>query len=503
MKYTKKISNLIFLSLILPLVFVFLQNTVLIKKFINCELLKVSASEPLNYKFVKEGTLTVATNTPFPPWEYRDGNDFLGVDIDIAKRIAEHLNLKLEIHDVAYDALILELINKKCDFIIAGMSATSENMKSIDFSVPYAYSKQMIIVNNNSSLKTKDDIVDKRLGAQLSSTGFNYCLDNKYDVRPYEQIDSILALTNNQLDAVVMDELPAKDIVNKNKGKIKLLDDYLFEEEYRIGFNKGNTELEKIINDVLKELKLSGFISERIIEHSSSERKELNFFENIKLNLIEKDRAKQLFNGLMITFKLTFFALIIGIILGYITAFLILSKSDNFFIMILRFLAKSYVSIIRGTPVVCQLFIMYYIIIGPLGVNGVISAILAFGINSGAYVSEVIRSGILSVDSGQIEAGKALGLSDSQIMSGIVAPQALKNSLASLCNEFIQLLKETSVAGFIGVMDLNKVGETIRAQTLSPAIPLISIALIYFIIVCLVGFLVSFLERRLREGDKN
>ena len=146
---------------------------------------------------------------------------------------------------------------------------------------------------------------------------------------------------------------------------------------------------------------------------------------------------------------------------------------------------------------------MYYIIIGPFGVDNIISAILAFGINSGAYVSEVIRSGILSVDSGQIEAGKALGLNDSQIMSGIIAPQALKNSLAALCNEFIQLLKETSVAGFIGVMDLNKVGETIRAQTLSPAIPLISVALIYFIIVCLVGVLVSFLERRLREGDNN
>ena len=162
-----------------------------------------------------------------------------------------------------------------------------------------------------------------------------------------------------------------------------------------------------------------------------------------------------------------------------------------------------YISLIRGTPIVCQLFIMYYIVIGPLGVNDIVSAILAFGINSGAYVSEVIRSGILSVDSGQIEAGRALGLSESQIMSGIIAPQALKNSLASLCNEFIQLFKETSVAGFIGIMDLNKVGEAIRAQTLSPAIPLLSVATMYFVVVYLAGILMSFLERRLRESDKS
>lgn len=492
MKNAKKMSFLVLFSLFLHILLIFLP-------------LRFSTvnAETINYKFVKEGTLTVATNTPFPPWEYRDGNDFIGVDMDISRRIAEVLGLKLEIHDVAYDALVLELINKKCDFIIAGMSATPENKKSIDFSIPYASSKQLIIVNIDSDINKKEDICDKRLGAQLSSTGYNYCLDNKYNVSPFEPIDAILALKNKQLDAVIMDELPAKDMVNKNKKYIKILDDYLFEEEYRIGFSKGNVELENIINKVLEDLINSHFISEKIQLHSLQNDRGSGFIQDIKSNLIEKDRSKQILNGLIVTFKITLFALIIGIILGYITAFTILSKSENFFVKILRFLAKSYVNVIRGTPVVCQLFIMYYIIIGPFGVDNIISAILAFGINSGAYVSEIIRSGILSVDSGQIEAGKALGLNDSQIMSGIIAPQALKNSLAALCNEFIQLLKETSVAGFIGVMDLNKVGETIRAQTLSPAIPLISVALIYFIIVCLVGVLVSFLERRLREGDNN
>ena len=502
MKILKKISLLVLFFLILPIVFMFPYFKFSNVTAVNAETTQVK-NKSINCKLVKEGTLTVATNTPFPPWEYRDGNDFIGVDMDISRRIAEILGLKLEIHDVAYDALVLELINKKCDFIIAGMSATPENKKSIDFSIPYASSKQLIIVNIDSDINKKEDLDGKRLGAQLSSTGYNYCLDNGYSVSPFDPIDAILALKNKQLDAVIMDELPAKDMINKNKKYIKALDDYLFEEEYRIGFSKGNTELEGIINNVLEDLISSQFISEKIQLHSAQNDSGSSFLQEIKLNLIEKDRSKQILNGLMITFKLTISALMIGIILGCIAAFIILSKSKNFFIRILKFLAKSYVSVIRGTPVVCQLFIMYYIIIGPFGVNNIISAILAFGINSGAYVSEIIRSGILSVDSGQIEAGKALGLNNSQIMSGIIAPQALKNSIAALCNEFIQLLKETSVAGFIGVMDLNKVGETIRAQTLSPAIPLISVALIYFVIVCLVGILVSFLERRLREGDKN
>ncbi len=453
--------------------------------------------------FVKEGTLTVATNTPFHPWEFRDGEEFVGVDIDIVRKLAEKLNLNLEIHDVSYDALILELSNKKCDCVIAGMSATEENMNSVDFSVPYASSKQLIIVNSDSPINKKEDIVDKKLGSQLSSTGFNYCLDNKYDVRPYDPVDAVLALTSNQIDAVIMDELPAKNMVAKSNGKIRVLDDYLFEEEYRIAFSKGNKELEKVINELIKELKLSGYISERIKEYSSYENLNPSFWDKIKMNLIEKDRWKQLLNGLCITFEITFVSLIIGIFLGYITAFTILSKSKSFFVKVLKIIAKMYISLIRGTPIVCQLFIMYYIVIGPLGVNDIVSAILAFGINSGAYVSEVIRSGILSVDSGQIEAGRALGLSESQIMSGIIAPQALKNSLASLCNEFIQLFKETSVAGFIGIMDLNKVGEAIRAQTLSPAIPLLSVATMYFVVVYLAGILMSFLERRLRESDKS
>ena len=312
MKNAKKMSFLVLFSLFLHILLIFLP-------------LRFSTvnAETINYKFVKEGTLTVATNTPFPPWEYRDGNDFIGVDMDISRRIAEVLGLKLEIHDVAYDALVLELINKKCDFIIAGMSATPENKKSIDFSIPYASSKQLIIVNIDSDINKKEDICDKRLGAQLSSTGYNYCLDNKYNVSPFEPIDAILALKNKQLDAVIMDELPAKDMVNKNKKYIKILDDYLFEEEYRIGFSKGNVELENIINKVLEDLINSHFISEKIQLHSLQNDRGSGFIQDIKSNLIEKDRSKQILNGLIVTFKITLSALIIGIILGYITAFTI------------------------------------------------------------------------------------------------------------------------------------------------------------------------------------
>ena len=181
---------------------------------------------------------------------------------------------------------------------------TTFSLNSVDFSVPYASSKQLIIVNSDSPINKKEDIVDKKLGSQLSSTGFNYCLDNKYDVRPYDPVDAVLALTSNQIDAVIMDELPAKNMVAKSNGKIRVLDDYLFEEEYRIAFSKGNKELEKVINELIKELKLSGYISERIKEYSSYENLNPSFWDKIKMNLIEKDRWKQLLNGLCITFEI-------------------------------------------------------------------------------------------------------------------------------------------------------------------------------------------------------
>jgi len=228
------------------------------------------------------------------------------------------------------------------------------------------------------------------------------------------------------------------------------------------------------------------------------------------LNFIMKDRWKLLFTGLKNTLLIALFACLIGIVLGLVVAAVRTSWDKNHHTMrrgvgkaVLHFfdwLCRLYITVIRGTPVVVQLMIMYYIIFASSN-NGVLIATLAFGFNSGAYVAEIFRGGIMSIDKGQFEAGRSLGLNYLQTMWYIIAPQVLKTVLPTLANEFIVLLKETSVAGYVAVGDLTFAGNRIRGATYSAFMPLIAVAIIYLILVVFFSKLVGKLERRLRQSD--
>lgn len=227
----------------------------------------------------------------------------------------------------------------------------------------------------------------------------------------------------------------------------------------------------------------------------------MSLWEQIRQNLIEGDRYMYIVKGLGITLEITVFSAIIGLIIGILLALIKVVAADSKKMKPLDWFASLYLTIIRGTPMVVQLFIMYYIVITVPQVSKVIVAIVAFGINSGAYVAEIVRAGIMSVDRGQMEAGRSLGLSKKTTMIKIILPQAIKNILPALGNEFITLIKETSVAGFIGIQDLSKAGDVIRSQTQSPYIPLLMVAAIYLIIVIGLTSLLGRLERRLRKSD--
>lgn len=216
--------------------------------------------------------------------------------------------------------------------------------------------------------------------------------------------------------------------------------------------------------------------------------------------------------GLKNTLLITAGALVIGIVIGVVIASIRSSFDKNkeslkmrggigyYILAFLNFICKIYLTIIRGTPVVVQLMIAYFIVFVSAK-DGVPVGMLAFGINSGAYVAEIFRAGIMSIDNGQFEAGRSLGFNYIQTMVFIVLPQAFKNVLPALSNEFIVLLKETSVAGYIGIQDLTKGGDFIRSRTFEPLFPLIAVAIIYLIIVMILTSLVSKLERRLRNSD--
>ena len=206
--------------------------------------------------------------------------------------------------------------------------------------------------------------------------------------------------------------------------------------------------------------------------------------------------------GLKNPLIITFFACLMGIVLGFLVGMVRSTYEKTHKLKILNAVCKVYLTVIRGTPVVVQLMIIYFVVFGSVRISKVLVAVLAFGINSGAYVAEIFRSGIMSVDSGQLEAGRSLGFNYWQTMWYIIMPQAFKNVLPALCNEFISLLKETSVAGYIALQDLTKGGDIIRSRTYSAFMPLFAVALIYLTIVMIFTKLIQILERRLRQSER-
>ena len=238
------------------------------------------------------------------------------------------------------------------------------------------------------------------------------------------------------------------------------------------------------------------------------------WFEDFKadfiLNFIDGNRWKYLWDGLGTTLLITVLSALMGVVIGVIIA-MIRSTYDKTadgarmtfgrrIFAVINGICKVYLTVLRGTPVVVQLMIIYFVIFASSD-NGTMVAALAFGLNSGAYVAEIVRGGIMSIDNGQFEAGRSLGFNYVQTMRFIIIPQTIKNVLPSLANEMIALLKETSVAGYVAVKDLTKGGDIIRSRTYSPFLPLLAVAAIYLILVMFFSYLVSLLERRLRNSD--
>lgn len=243
----------------------------------------------------------------------------------------------------------------------------------------------------------------------------------------------------------------------------------------------------------------------------------MNWFQNLidqfKFVFLEGDRYQQMLTGLKNTLLITAGALVIGIVIGVVIASIRSSFDKNkeslkmrggigyYILAFLNFICKIYLTIIRGTPVVVQLMIAYFIVFVSAK-DGVPVGMLAFGINSGAYVAEIFRAGIMSIDNGQFEAGRSLGFNYFQTMRYIVVPQMFKSVLPTLCNEFIALLKETSVVGYVGVIDITKAGNVIAGVTYSYYIPLLTVAAIYLVMVIILSYFVGKLEKRLRKNER-
>lgn len=211
---------------------------------------------------------------------------------------------------------------------------------------------------------------------------------------------------------------------------------------------------------------------------------------------IKDDRYMLLLDGIGVTIKVSLLAVLLGIAIGLVIAFCNLSKNR-----LLNFIGKIYTDVIRGTPAVTQLMIIYFVVFATVNWEKWLIAAIAFGINSGAYVSEIIRAGILSIDKGQTEAGRSLGLNAAQTMVNIVIPQAVKNIFPALCNEFIVLIKETAIVGYVGLVDIQKAGDFIKSATFEAFMPLIATAIIYFVLIKILTLAMARVEAALRKSE--
>ncbi len=328
------------------------------------------------------GTLTMATNAAFEPYEFMQNGDITGIDVDMAWAVCDILDMELKIENIEFDAIINAVQSGKADVGIAGMTVTEDRLKSIDFTQSYTTATQVIILRAESTS-------------------------------------------------------PAA-----------------------------------------------------------------SFLEKLNNNFVKENRWKYIIQGLRTTLCISFFAVLIGIVLGFLIAILRSTCDKTGKAKLLNWILRAYLTVIRGTPAMIQLLIIYYVIFASSDINKVVVAVIAFGVNSSAYIAEIVRSGINSIDEGQLEAGRSLGFTYAQSMWYFILPQAFKNVLPPLANEFIVLIKETSISGYIGIVDLTRGGDYIRSRTYEAFLPLIAVALVYLIIVMILTWLVGKMERRLKRNER-
>lgn len=456
--------------------------------------------------------LRMVTNATFPPYESIQNGQIVGIDPDVIREFCRRNDMELVMENMEFGALIAAVQSGKADLAASGITVTEDRLKKIDFTIPYASAHQMVIVRKNSGIVSPDDLRGRKIGVQEGTTGDIYVKENYSEPDRYKDAATLVqALHFQKVDAVVLDHEPSQIFVQKNPA-LQLLSVPLVTENYAFAVNKSRPELLKKLNQTLEDMKRDGTLQEIIARHKkrnaeadTGSTESLSFrerlMEDLRINFVAEKRYMYLLKGFGITLIIALGSVVIGILLGFLVAVIRSTADQTGRYAFLNAMCKVYLTVIRGTPVVVQLLIIYFVICGSIDVNKIVVAIAAFGLNSGAYVAEIIRSGIMSIDRGQLEAGRSLGLSYRRTMCWIILPQALKNVLPALGNEFIVLLKETSISGYIALADLTKGGDIIRSQTYNAFLPLLAVALIYLGVVMFFSKLLSVLERKLKQNE--
>ncbi|MGQ5709998.1 ABC transporter substrate-binding protein/permease [Lactobacillus sp. PSON] len=453
-------------------------------------------------KIKKSKKLVVGTSADYPPLEFTTSDNgktkYVGVDIELARDIAKDLGVKLVVKNMSFDSLLVALETGKVDMVISAMTPTVERKQSIDFSkIYYRPSGEYFLINKRDQNKYKKikDFNGKTVGAQTGSIQYNLIEKQmkKSKVKGLGKINNlVLALQSNKVAGVVMEEMTAKAYAHNNKNVIAVRSDLREQQAGNaIAIAKGQTGLVKAVNKTIDRVQKENLINNKYLPEAAKYMKTAQ-----KTNTMMK-YAPYFIKGIGYTIVITIFSVIIGIVLGIVLALMRLSKNK-----ILHAISVAYIEFIRGTPQMVQILFVYFGV-GALisNLSAVVAGIIAIGLNSGAYVAEDIRSGINSIAKGQTEAARSLGLSQAKTYRYVIIPQALKNIWPALGNEFITLLKDSSLVSVIGVSELMYQTELIQTSTYRGVLPLFIAMIIYFIMTFTLSRILNLFERKMKHND--
>ncbi|MBE0336317.1 ABC transporter substrate-binding protein/permease [Paenibacillus sp. 23TSA30-6] len=448
--------------------------------------------------------LVLGMSADFPPYEFHkviNGKDtIVGFDVDIANEIAKDLGAELVIEDMSFDSLLPALQSGRVDLVLSGMTPTDERRKSIDFSDVYYHSKQVIMVRPEDKDKypTMAALKGEKIGAQKGSIQEEIAQKvPNVSVTSLDKIsDLVLQLRTQRINAVVIEDTVAKGYTLDGTVTLAKAVPEEAGAETAVGIRKGNTELLASVNKTLARLKADGSIEKFSTEASALSADRQASSHNI-VDIFWKYRSFYV-TGIGYTLLLSALGVLFGFIIGLIISLLRMSG-----VRIIEWLGTAYVEVLRGTPMLVQLMIIHYGVALTLGVNftPLQSGIITLSLNSSAYLAEIFRAGIQAVDRGQMEAARSLGMGRGKAMRHVILPQAFKSVLPAIGNEFITIIKESSIISTIGMVDIMYQAQVIKNITYEGLSPFVIAAAIYFVMTFSLSKLLGLWERKLRASD--
>ncbi|HDG5885730.1 TPA: ABC transporter permease subunit [Staphylococcus aureus] len=450
-------------------------------------------------KIKERGELRVGLSADYAPMEFEHTvngkTEYAGVDIDLAKKIAKDNNLKLKIVNMSFDSLLGALKTGKIDIIISGMTSTPERKKQVDFSDSYMMTKNIMLVKKDKVNEYKDikDFNNKKVGAQKGTEQEKIAqteIENASITSLSPLPDVILALKSGKVEGAVV-EKPVAEAYLKQNPKLGISNVKFNEEEKDtvIAVPKDSPKLLSQVNKTIKEVKDKGLIDKYMTNAANAMNDDSGFISKYGSFFLK---------GIKITILISLIGVALGSILGAFVALMKLSK-----IKIISWIASIYIEILRGTPMLVQVFIVFFGITAALGldISALVCGTIALIINSSAYIAEIIRAGINAVDKGQMEAARSLGLNYRQTMKSVIMPQAIKNILPALGNEFVTLIKESSIVSTIGVGEIMFNAQVVQGISFDPFTPLLVAAALYFVLTFVLTRIMNMIEGRLNASD--